>query len=199
MCNDTPATYARRGLKKKRICKDILPTSTIQVHDSNATWFSCTMCKYKCKKPNTLTRHYASKHEVVVSEKEPDNNSKMKAPDKETKIAQNKKHHHKGDTSIIQETLFKKIRRHKTLFKKNSENTKSIEFVNTHTTNCNDSMTPSREQDTHIEQGSNYNATKDQDKFYTHETSPQNIHNYCVQQDSNFLATKHLKIIAKED
>ena len=148
MCNDTPATYARRGLKKKRICKDILPTSTIQVHDSNATWFSCTMYKYKCKKPNTLTRHYASKHEVVVSEKEPDNNSKMNAPDKETEIAQNKKHHHKGDTSIIQETLFKE----------NPEDTKSIEFVNTHTTNCNDSMTPSREQDTHdcfIEQGSN--------------------------------------------
>ena len=114
MCKDTPATYARRGLKKKRICKDILPTSTIQVHDSNATWFSCTVCKYKCKKPNTLTRHYASKHEVVVSEKEPDNNSKMNAPDKETKIAQNKKHHHKGDTSIIQETLFKE----------NPENTK---------------------------------------------------------------------------
>ena len=104
-------------------------------HDSNATWFSCTMCKYKCKKPNTLARHYASKHEVVVSEKEPDNNSKMNAPDKETKIAQNKKHHHKGDTSIIQETLFKE----------NPEDRKSIEFVNTHTTNCNDSMTESHE------------------------------------------------------
>ena len=126
MCKDTPATYARRGLKKKRKCKDILPTSTIQVHDSNATWFSCTVCKYKCKKPNTLTRHYASKHEVVVSEKEPDNNSKMNAPDKETKIAQNKKHHHKRDTRIIQETLFKD----------NPEDTKSIEFVNTHKINC---------------------------------------------------------------
>ena len=116
----------------------------------------------------------------------------MNAPDKETKIAQNKKHHHKGDTSIIQETPFKE----------NPEDTKSIEFVNTHTTNCNDSMTPSREQDTHdcfIEQGSNYNATKDQEKFYTHEISPQNIHNDCVQQDSNSLATKHLKIISEED
>ena len=54
-------------------------------------------------------------------------------------------------------------------------------------------------QDYDIVQGSNNNATKDQDKFYTHETSPQNIHNYCVQQDSNSLATKHLKIISKED
>lgn len=52
-------------------------------HDSNATWVSCTMCKYKCKKPSTLTRHYASKHEVVVNEKEPNNNSKMNAPDEE--------------------------------------------------------------------------------------------------------------------
>ena len=58
----------------------------------------------------------------------------MNAPDKETEIAQNKKHHHKQDTSIIQETLFKE----------NPEDTKSIEFVDTHTINCNDSMTPSR-------------------------------------------------------
>ena len=87
-------------------------------------------CLFKCKKPNTLTRHYASKHEVVVSEKEPDNNSKMNAPDKDTKIAQNKKHHHKGDASIIQETLFKE----------NPKDTKSIEFINTHQINCNDSI-----------------------------------------------------------
>ena len=72
---------------------------------------------------------------MAVSEKETDNISKMNAPDKETEIAQNKKHHHKRDTSIIQETLFKE----------NPEDTKSIEFVNTHTTNCNNSMTESHE------------------------------------------------------
>ena len=51
--------------------------------------------------------HRESKHKIAVSEKEPDNISKPNAPDKETKISQNKKHHHKKDTSMIQETLFK--------------------------------------------------------------------------------------------
>ena len=60
--------------------------------------------------------HRESKHEIAASEKEPDNISKMNAPDKETKISQNKKHHRKEDTSMIQETLFKQ----------NSEDTQRI-------------------------------------------------------------------------
>ena len=51
--------------------------------------------------------HRESKHGMAVSEKETDNISKMNAPDKETKISQNKKHHRKKDNSMIQETLFK--------------------------------------------------------------------------------------------
>ena len=92
------------------------------------------MCKYKCKTSYSFTRHYESKHGVVVSEKEPYNISKINAPDKEAEIAQNKKHHRKGDTSIIQQTLFKE----------HPEDTKSLEFVNTHKTNCNNQIIPSR-------------------------------------------------------
>ena len=44
---------------------------------------------------------------MAVSEKETNNISKMNAPDKETKISQNKKHHRKEDNSMIRETLFK--------------------------------------------------------------------------------------------
>ena len=51
--------------------------------------------------------HRENKHGMAVSEKEADNISKMSAPNKETKISQNKKHRHKEDTSTIQETLFK--------------------------------------------------------------------------------------------
>ena len=71
---------------------------------------------------------------MVVGETEPDNISKINTPDKETESAQNKKHHRKGDTSIIQETLFKAI----------PEDTTSIKFVNAHTTRCSDSIIPSR-------------------------------------------------------
>ena len=64
-----------------------------------------------------------------------------------------------------------------TLFKENPEDTKSIEFVDTHTINCNDSMTPSRvKSQEHLQQDTHDCLTKDQAKFYTHEISPQNIH-----------------------
>ena len=76
MCNDTPATYVRSRLKIKRICKAILPPSTI----------------FPIK-------------------------GIMK------------------DTNIIQQALFKE----------HPEDTKSLEFVNTHKTNCNNQIIPSRE------------------------------------------------------
>ena len=99
-------------------CKQgsILKRHLANIHDINVEWFCCNKCKYKCKIRCSLTQHRKSKHGVAASEKEPDNISKTTAPDKEAKISQNKNHHRKEDTSMIQETLFKE----------NSEDTKHI-------------------------------------------------------------------------